>query len=141
MEILPDNPTPELAAVVQRVTRLPMEQRLKDSKNLGELMVIAHAVVIAESGEAVRILIDDGDGAKLAMSEIRRLKRLRAGGRHVADITLVNTRTVLMRAAGTEYIPNRETMRRIYQQMRCLDDGLPAIGQAELLSADLWRNT
>lgn len=140
IEILSDSPTPELAAVVERVTRLPMEQRLKNSKNLGELMVIAHAVVIAESGEAVRILIDDGDGARIAMSEIRRLERLRAGGRNVADISLVSTQTVLMRAAATKYIPDRETMRRIYQQMRGLDDGLPAIEQTELLSPALWRN-
>jgi hypothetical protein len=51
IQILPDDETPELAAVVYRVTRQPMEERLKHPKDLGETMVIAHAVVAAEAGE------------------------------------------------------------------------------------------
>jgi hypothetical protein len=50
MEILSDDQTPELAAVVHRITRQSMAQRLKHSKDLGETMVIAHAVVAAEAG-------------------------------------------------------------------------------------------
>lgn len=37
-----------------------MEERLKHPKDLGETMVIAHAVVAAEAGETVTVLIDDG---------------------------------------------------------------------------------
>ncbi|MGH3951684.1 MAG: hypothetical protein ACRDSE_21635 [Pseudonocardiaceae bacterium] len=44
MQVLSDDQTPELAAVVDRITRQSMEQRLKDPKDLGETMVIAHAV-------------------------------------------------------------------------------------------------
>jgi hypothetical protein len=51
VQILSDDQTPELAAVVHRITRQPMEERLKHPKDLGETMVIAHAVVVAESGE------------------------------------------------------------------------------------------
>src|SRR5580698_3074627 len=40
IEILPDDVTPELAAVVQRISGLPMHERRKQSKDLGETMVI-----------------------------------------------------------------------------------------------------
>lgn len=49
LQVLSDDETPELAAVVHRITRQSMEQRLKFSKDLGETMVIAHAVVAAEA--------------------------------------------------------------------------------------------
>ena len=62
IQILSDDVTPELATVVHRVTRQPMNERLKHPKDLGEIMVIAHAVVAAEAGEAVTVLIDDGAG-------------------------------------------------------------------------------
>ncbi len=66
IQILSDDETPELAAVVHRVTRQPMEERLKYPKDLGETMVIAHAVVAAEAGKTVTVLIDDGPGARIA---------------------------------------------------------------------------
>ena len=76
IEILSDDVTPELAAVIQRIGGLPMHERRKRSKDLGETMVIAHAVVAAESGQSVTILMDDGLGAVIATSEIGRLQRL-----------------------------------------------------------------
>jgi hypothetical protein len=50
IQVLPDEVTPELARVVNRIARQPMSERLKHSKDLGETMVIAHAVVAAEQG-------------------------------------------------------------------------------------------
>jgi hypothetical protein len=70
IRILPDDVTPELAAVVQRISGLPIADRIRHSKDLGETMVIAHAVVAAESGQSVTVLIDDGPGAAIAASEI-----------------------------------------------------------------------
>ena len=67
LSILSDDQTPELAAVVHRITQQPIEQRIKQSKDLGEIMVIAHAVVAAEAGEIVSVLIDDGAGARIAL--------------------------------------------------------------------------
>lgn len=87
VQILSDDQTPELAAVVHRITQLPMEERLKHPKDLGETMVIAHAVVAAESGETVTVLIDDGSGARIATSEINRLRRLRTSGQAVGSMT------------------------------------------------------
>lgn len=62
MQVLSDDQTPELAVVVHRITRQSMEQRMKHPKDLGETMVIAHAVAAAEAGETVTVLIDDGPG-------------------------------------------------------------------------------
>jgi hypothetical protein len=138
IQILSDDETPELAAVVHRVTRQPMEERLKRPKDLGELMVIAHAVVAAEAGEAVTVLIDDGPGARMATAEIGRLQRLRSNGRAVGSIRLASTLTVLERAAGGQHIADKATMRDIYQRLRGLDDGLPPVETTNLLSCALW---
>src|SRR5580704_13410806 len=62
IQILADDTTPELATVIQRVSGLPMDERRRQAKDLGEIMVIAHAVVAAESGHSVTILMDDGPG-------------------------------------------------------------------------------
>jgi hypothetical protein len=101
-------------------------------------MVIAHAVVAAESGETVTVLIDDGSGAQIATSEINRLERLRTSGRAVESIRLASTRTVLARAAGGRHIPDKATMRGIYERLRGLDDGLPPIETTNLLSSAHW---
>ncbi|GAB3433850.1 PIN domain-containing protein [Actinophytocola sediminis] len=138
MQVLSDDQTPELAAVVHRITRQSMEQRLKCPKDLGETMVIAHAVVAAEAGETVTVLIDDGAGARTATAEINRLQRLHASGRAVGAIRLVNTLTILARAAGGQHIPDRPTMRTIYTRLRGLDDGLPPIERTTLLGSPHW---
>lgn len=101
-------------------------------------MVIAHAVVAAESGETVTVLIDDGSGARIATSEINRLRRLRTNGHAVGSIMLVSTLTILERAAGGQHIPDKATMRSIYDRLRGLDDGLPPIENTNLLAAVHW---
>lgn len=138
MEILSDDQTPELAAVVHRITQQSMAQRLKHSKDLGETMVIAHAVVAAEAGQTVTVLIDDGPGARTATSEIHRLKLLRTRGLAVGSIRLASTLTVLERAAGTEHLPDKGTMQGIYERLRRLDDGLPPIEKTNLLAPTHW---
>ncbi|MGA8116994.1 MAG: hypothetical protein WCA46_25440 [Actinocatenispora sp.] len=138
MRILSDDTTPELAAAVHRIAQQPMGERMKHSKDLGETMVVAHAVVAAEAGETVTVLIDDGWGARIASSEIRRLQRLQASGRAVGAIRLASTLTVLERAAGGKFIADKPTMRDIYARLRGLDDGLPPIEKTTLLSAALW---
>ena len=138
IEILSDDVTPELATVVQRISGLPMDQRRRQPKDLGETMVIAHAVVAAESGQSVTILIDDGPGAAIATSEINRLLRLGSSGQPVGSITLASTLTVLGRAAGNEHLPDRAAMRDTYSRLRGLDDGLPPIEITGLLAPKLW---
>jgi len=138
IQILPDDATPELAAVVQRISGLPIGERMRHSRDLGEIMVVAHAVVAAESGYSMTILIDDGSGAQIAASEISRLRRLASSGQRVGSITLASTLTVLERAAGTQYLPDRVAMRDTYNRLRGLDDGLPPIGNTDLLAPKFW---
>jgi hypothetical protein len=115
-----------------------MQERLRHPKDLGEIMVIAHAVVAAQAGDTVTVLIDDGSGARIATSEISRLQRLRSQGHAVGSIRLVSTLTVLERAAGGQHIPDKATMRHIYKQLRDLDDGLPPVETTNLLSPTHW---
>lgn len=138
LHILSDDQTPELATVIHRITRQRMEERLKHPKDLGEIMVIAHAVVAAEAGRTVTVLIDDGPGTRMATSEINRLSRLRTSGRTVGAIRLASTLTVLERGAIKRYIPDKAAMHRIYERLRGLDDGLPPIKTTTLLSSALW---
>jgi hypothetical protein len=137
MQVLSDDVTSELAAAVHRITQLPMQKRLQHSKDLGETMVIAHAAVAAEAGHEVIVLIDDGQGARVAQTEANRLRLLRSG-KPVGALQLVSTLTVLEKAAGGEYIADRGTMRTIYGRLRQLDDGLPPLEATNLLSSDLW---
>lgn len=138
MRILSDGQTPELEGVVQRITHQPMAERLGRPKDLGEIMVIAHAVVAAEAGQEVTVLIDDGEGARTATSEINRLERLRRSGRPVGSLTLASTLTILERAAQKQYVSGKADMRQLYRRLRELDDGLPPIETTRLLSLDLW---
>jgi hypothetical protein len=138
MQVLSDDITPELAAAVHRITRLPIQERLRHSKDLGETMVIAHAVVAAEAGDEVIVLIDDGPGARIAKTEANRLRLLRVGGTPVGALRLVSTLTVLEKAAGGDHIPDRSAMRTIYARLRQLDDGLPPLETTKLLSAAVW---
>ncbi|MGH3245256.1 MAG: hypothetical protein ACRDOI_03470 [Trebonia sp.] len=102
IQILSDDATPELAAVVRRISGSSLDERKRQSKDLGETRVIAHAVVAAESGQSVTVLMDDGPGAKIATLEVNRLGRLRSSGRPVGSIILASTLTVLGRAVDTE---------------------------------------
>ncbi|WP_220490690.1 hypothetical protein [Tessaracoccus sp. MC1627] len=138
MEVLSDDVTDELATAVNRISGMPVERRIRRSEDLGEVMVIAHAVVMAEGGNDVYVLIDDGGGRKLAGSEARRLDRLRRAGRKVGAIWLVGTVTVLEKAAGSEYLPDRGAMRDLYQRLRGLDDGLPPLDQTQLMVLPCW---
>lgn len=138
LELLSDDITDELSAAVNRICGMPMADRLTTRKDLGELMVISHATVAAESGLDVVVLIDEINGAQLAGSEQRRLDRLRGQDQGVGSMKLVNTATVLAAAAGTNHIPDRGAMRDLYSRMRKLDDGLVPIEKTGLLSPPLW---
>lgn len=138
LEVLSDDATPELAVVVNRISGLPIDQRKKQAKDLGETMVIAHAVVAAEAGADVVVLIDEGAGARIATAEKRRLERLQVQGVPVGSITLVSTLTVLERAAGSVHLPDRTAMRSLYRRLRQLDDGLVPIETTNLVSSAVW---
>lgn len=139
LTICKDDYSEGLAEVVQRMTRVPFGARVLEPKDLGEVMVIAHAVVLAENGMDVRIVIDDGYGARLANSEARRLERIRNQGCAVGAVSLFRTVTILKVAVMKGLIADRGELRRLYDRMRGLDDGLEPIDRTGLLAKGLWE--
>lgn len=138
LEVLSDEATDELSAAVSRISDMSLADRFTISKDLGETMVIAHAVVLAEQGKSVTVLIDDGAGQQLLAFQQARLERLRAAGHNFGDLNLITTLTVLERAAGSTHIPDKATMRKLYERLRGLDDGLPPITHTQLLAPSTW---
>lgn len=138
LQVLSDDVTSELSAVVSRLAGMPMGQRVRSAKDLGEMMVVAHAVVAAEAGEEMTVLIDDRGGRRLAAAEAQRLDRLREAGRPVGRVRLISTMTVLRNAAGKRELPDRQSMRDLYQRLRLLDDGLVSLDQTDLMGLPCW---
>lgn len=103
-------------------------------------MVIAHALVAAHRGHNVIVLIDDGEGRQLAASVQKRLELLRNTGANVGSIGLISTLTVLEKAAGEDYLPSRQDMRKLYDRLRKLDDGLLPIERTGLLHLPCWNS-
>jgi hypothetical protein len=115
-----------------------MADRLLKGGDLGETLVIAHAVTQAEAGASVILLIDEIEGARAATGESNRLRRLAITGRRVGSLTLYNTQTVLGLAAGCQYLPDKNAMRTVYNLLRQHDDGLVHIDQTNLLASPPW---
>lgn len=138
-EVLSDEVTPELNSVVHRISSMPMADRITDGRDLGELMVIAHAVVIAEGGTDAFVFIEDGGGARIARRQSSLLERQRKAGEPVGALKLINTQTVLERAVIGGHIKDRAEMRKLYADMRLKDGALVPIDDTDLLSRALWK--
>jgi hypothetical protein len=135
IEVLSDNETRELSAAVQRLCNVPMAQRLLQSKDLGEIMVNAHASVLADTGRQVTILIEERQGTALAKREATRFARMSPKR---GSIQVWNTETILLRAIGSPEIPDKATMKALYNAMRPLDAALLPIEQTILLTSPQW---
>lgn len=138
LHVLPDDVSDDLSAAVLSICGMALEQRTRISKDLGEIMVIAHAVVAAETGDDITVLIDDRGGRDIAARQAQRLNRMREQGRTVGRLSILGTPTVLERAAGGPYLPDRSAMRSLYNRLRALDDGLPPLGSTNLMSLTCW---
>lgn len=139
LTVLDDVYSDTLGGVVVRMTGQSFARRVLEPKNLGEIMVIAHAVVLAEAGTDVGVLVDDGQGARLATLESRRLRRLQQQGRSVGTVSLMRTATVLEKAIRDGCFGDRGELRKLYERTRGLDDGLVPIEDTGLLHKPLWR--
>lgn len=139
VEVLSDDVTEELAAAVHRIAGMPIEQRRRSQKDLGEIMVIAHAVVAVERGDDVIVLIDDEGGRRIAANQQRRIQRFQAMSSGVGRLDLISTLTVLKSAAGGEHLPDRNSMRELYKRLRRLDDGLVPLEGTGLMDLPCWN--
>jgi hypothetical protein len=115
---------PGLGYWVRRLEKTSLAERLNDSKDLGEIIVIAHALRLREQQQRAVVLIDEVVATKLA-------KRL--------GLQVLNTEGVLRRAAGIGAIAHRGEMRSIYERMRPLDGGLVPYEQTELNDRSIYR--
>ena len=123
VQILPGAATDELADAVKVLDGTSFHERMKESKNLGELMVIAHGIVLRAQGNQVVLLIDDLDGQRKA-------------SRH--GMQVLSTEKVLIEAARTGQVADRVQMRSIYEELRSKDNGLVAVEQTALLASATW---
>jgi hypothetical protein len=139
VRVLPDEVTAELNVVVQDICGLSMPKRLGTPKDLGETMAIAHAVVLAEQGHDVAIVIQERDGSKAALREQARLMRL---GLPQGSLTVWSVADVLAFAVAAHCptIPDQTSVIRIWREMRAYDDALPEISETRLLDQDLWES-
>lgn len=138
LEILSDDYTDELGGVVSRIAGMPLERRMHSSKDLGEMIVVAHAVVAAELGADILVLVDDQGGRRMIARESARLDRLRIANPSLGRIRLVSTITILRSAAGGDHLPDRTALRDLYARLRGLDDGLPPLESTGLLDLPTW---
>ncbi|MFC6147551.1 hypothetical protein [Corynebacterium nasicanis] len=138
LHVLPDTQTEELGEVIYRIRGKGIELHHLPKKDLGETMVIAHAVVRAEAGTDVIILIDEAAGTRIAHRESARLERMRSANGGCGTLRLLSTMDILTVGAHRGLIADRGHMRRLYEQFRTLDDGLVHIDNTRLLSRELW---
>lgn len=138
IEVLPDAVTPDMEAAARNVIAVPLARQQRQARDLGEIMVVIHAVRLAQEGRNVGVIIDDTEGAKLANNQRHRLDRLRQRGLTVGKLTVFGTHSILEQAVRVGHITDKAMMRKIYRQLRACDDGLVDIKQTHLLSADIW---
>ena len=122
VQILSDELTTEqFTAAVTRISGKPAQERKREKKSLGEIMVLAHASVYAQQGTRVFVLMDDGDGRERAGREARWLRAQGCPG----ALALWSTRQVV-REAGRHagWIKNGLTWEEVYDAMVPFDDGL-----------------
>lgn len=123
VKLLDDSLTsPSFAEAVARVSGRPKQERVRDRRSLGEILVIAHASMLVQKGVDVFILIDDRDGRERARREAAWLRR--AG--YAARLVLWST-PQLLKAAGERdgWIVGGLSWMEVYERMRPYDDGLP----------------
>lgn len=121
--------TVEFSDAVTRIAGMPASARVRDRSSLGEIMVMAHASVLARSGEQVFVLMDDKLGRSQAAGEIDWLKRRGSAG----EVRLWTTPQVMVEASRhPEWISGDKTFRQVYRRMTDFDDGLPKLDALRL---------
>lgn len=139
LTILSDTISPDLKTAAKQLGILYLEDRQLQAKDLGETMVVLHAMVHAKRGHDVITLIDDIKGQALASRAARILDRVRNSNPNIGKLEILSTTVVLENAVKKRIITDKTEIREIYEKMRQLDDGLVHISQTQLLDNSLWR--
>jgi hypothetical protein len=120
-----------LVQAIKTVTRIPPADFLqRRRKDLGETMVIAHAIKLRDEGYELTLVIDDGGGQRLAM---------RYGfPRPISTVRILGT-------AGSMGLLTYAETKKIYERLRPsnggepMDDGLPHWSVSGLAERKLYR--
>lgn len=118
-----DLTTAPFIAAVTRISGMPAEKRLTDRNSLGEIMVLAHASMLAQAGTDVFVLMDERDGRSRCGREKQWLERHDVPGR----LTLWSTRQVLKQADPDWFACGCTLWEQVYNQMRPFDLALTAL--------------
>ncbi|MBQ0849459.1 hypothetical protein J8N05_14760 [Streptomyces sp. BH-SS-21] len=102
-----------------------LEDALRESKDLGEAVVVAHGVHYQDQGREVFVAIDDQGGQALA------------AGR---DLEVITVEDVLEMAIQFGKFPTEGDLKVTYEKLRKFGDGLPSYSSTTLANAfGKWR--
>lgn len=111
-----DEDQPEVVATVARIRGVGAARALKMPNDLGEVVVIAHAVHLRKHGRDVRVLIDDQGGQQLAEDE---------------GLDVVTIEVLLMAGVDLGIITPAQ-LRKTYEQLIPYGGGLPSWDASEM---------
>lgn len=124
-ELLSDLDNEALLAEVEKISPRPVSTlRTYRAKDVGEIVAIAHAVLLTRQGHDVELLLEDGNGRQWAAD--------------AGFPSTITSRRVLALAArdGRRTLPE---MRELYARMRPLDNRFPRWDQSGLDNPKLYR--
>ncbi|WP_433510729.1 hypothetical protein ACQP2T_43680 [Nonomuraea sp. CA-143628] len=118
---------PRVVEVIEEIRGLELEQAIRARRDLGEVVVVAHSVHLAEQGHEVIAAIDDQEGQRLAA-------RWR--------IPVLSIEDVLSLAIQLGHFPALTDLRQAYTRLRQYGDGLLPLEKTGLLDIhQQWLQT
>lgn len=136
--LIPATRSPTLDRLAITLTQGPLPIVPSRAKDSGETYVVIHAVERALNGNKVIVIIDDGGGQELLRRAQQYLNAQRRNNPSIGTVTLMTTEDILLARANTNHIPDKQKMRRIYDQLRAIDNGLVHIDNTALLTNTHW---
>jgi predicted nucleic acid-binding protein len=103
--------------VFEDVRGRQLEDALRDSKDLGEAVVVAHGVHFQDLGHEVLVAIDDQGGQALAAER---------------DLEVITVEDVLMMAIEFGHFQTEGELKKAYEKLRGFGDGLPPYARTPL---------
>ncbi|WUH91917.1 hypothetical protein OG900_18605 [Streptomyces sp. NBC_00433] len=111
--------------VFEDVRGRQLEDALRDGKDLGEAVVVAHGVHYQDLGHEVYVAIDDQGGQALAAER---------------NLQVITIEDVLVMATNFGYFNSEGELKKAYDKLRSFGDGLPPYSSTPLsTSYKEWR--
>ncbi|MFG1957556.1 hypothetical protein [Nonomuraea sp. NPDC049028] len=118
---------PRVVEVIEEIRGLELEQAIRARRDLGEVVVVAHSVHLAEQGHEVIAAIDDQEGQRLAARWC---------------IPVLGIEDVLSLAIQLGHFPTLTDLRQAYTRLRQYGDGLLPLEKTGLLDThQQWLQT